>query len=89
MANCLYCYQPLQQQEQDFHASCSKKIFGQSTAPVLPYSENELEPLAKELIQSQTAVTGVQAKLSLHIVGNKKKVRNKGLLMRVSGVDTY
>ena len=73
MANCLYCYQPLHQQEQDFHASCSKKIFGQPTAPALPYSENELEPLAKELIQSQTAVTGVQAKLSLHIVGNKKE----------------
>ncbi|HOY96684.1 MAG TPA: HipA domain-containing protein, partial [Catalimonadaceae bacterium] len=31
-----------------------------------------LEPLAKEVIQSRTAVTGVQAKLSLHITGNNK-----------------
>ena len=73
MNNCLFCYQPLSENEQDFHTSCSKKIFGQSTPPALPYSEEDLEPLAKEVIQSQTAVTGVQAKLSLHITGNNKK----------------
>jgi serine/threonine-protein kinase HipA len=70
MNNCLFCYQPLAANEQDFHASCSKKIFGQPTPPDLPYSEEDLEPLAKKVIQSQTAVTGVQAKLSLHITGN-------------------
>ncbi|MCE2840368.1 MAG: HipA domain-containing protein [Bacteroidetes bacterium] len=70
MSNCLFCYQPLAANEQDFHASCSKKIFGQPTPPDLPYSEEDLEPLAKKVIQSQTAVTGVQAKLSLHITGN-------------------
>jgi serine/threonine-protein kinase HipA len=73
MNNCLFCYQPLAENEQDFHPSCSKKIFGQPTPPVLPYSEEDLEPLAKEVIQSQTAVTGVQAKLSLHITGNNKE----------------
>lgn len=68
--NCLYCYQPLSGQEEDFHAGCSKKMFGQPTPPVLPFSEGELEPLAKEVIQSRTAVTGVQAKISLHLGGN-------------------
>jgi serine/threonine-protein kinase HipA len=58
--------------ENDFHASCSKKMFGKETAPGLPYSEADLESLAKEIIQSQTAVTGVQAKLSLHISGNNE-----------------
>ena len=70
MSNCLFCYQPLAANGQDFHASCSKKIFGQPTPPDLPYSEEDLEPLAKKVIQSQTSVTGVQAKLSLHITGN-------------------
>lgn len=70
MINCLLCYQPLAENEQDFHPSCSKKIFGQPRPPALPYSEEDLEPLAKAVIQSQTAVTGVQAKLSLHITGN-------------------
>jgi serine/threonine-protein kinase HipA len=71
--NCLYCYKELILGEHDFHASCSKKIFGQPIPPALPYSEADLEPLAKEVIQSQTAVTGVQAKLSLHITGNNKE----------------
>lgn len=72
MSRCLFCYQPLAETGQDFHGSCSKKIFGASTPPDLPYSEADLEPLAKEVIQSQTAITGVQAKLSLHISGNNK-----------------
>ena len=73
MSNCLFCYQPLVEHETDFHISCSKKIFGQPHPPALPYSEEDLEPLAREVIESQTAVTGVQAKLSLHITGNDKK----------------
>lgn len=73
MRNCLFCYQPLAENEQEFHATCSKKIFGQPTPPALPYSEEDLEPLAREVIQRQTAVTGVQAKLSLHISGNNKE----------------
>lgn len=77
MSNCLFCYQPLAENEQDLHASCSKKIFEQPTPPALPYSEEDLEPLAKEVIQSQTTVTGVQAKLSLHITGNYKESRER------------
>ncbi|MFZ4708051.1 MAG: HipA domain-containing protein [Bacteroidales bacterium] len=71
MIRCLFCYQPVEKEE-DFHESCSRKIFGQAVPPVLPYSEDDLESLAREIIQSQTAVTGVQAKLSLHITANHK-----------------
>lgn len=73
MKRCLFCYKPLEDNEQDFHANCSKKIFGLSTPPVLMYSEEDIESLANEVIKSQTAVTGVQAKLSLHISGGIKK----------------
>jgi serine/threonine-protein kinase HipA len=72
MSNCLFCYLPLEEHGKDFHSTCSKKIFGQPSPPELPYSEEDLEQLAKELVLSQTALTGVQAKLSLHISGNKK-----------------
>jgi serine/threonine-protein kinase HipA len=65
--NCLYCYKPLAIGEQDFHASCSKKMFGFTVPPVLPYHEDELEKLAVEILETQTTVTGVQAKLSLHL----------------------
>lgn len=70
MSNCLFCYLPLAANEQDFHGSCSKKFFGQSIPPALPYSEEDLEQLGKEVIRSQTALTGVQTKLSLHVTGN-------------------
>jgi len=77
MNRCLFCYQPLAENELDFHVSCSKKIFGQPLPPALPYSEADLEPLAKEVIQSQIAVTGVQAKLSLHITNNNLSEKGK------------
>ena len=64
---CLYCYQLLHENEIDFHASCSKKIFGVTIPPVLPYSESNMEELAAKVIQTQAAVTGVQPKLSLHL----------------------
>ncbi len=76
MKRCLFCYQHLAENEVDFHGTCSKKIFGSLIPPVLPYSEADLEPLANEVIQSQTAVTGVQAKLSLHITGNNTEKTN-------------
>lgn len=73
MNRCFFCYKPLALDEPDFHTACSKKLFDQSTPPDLPYSEEDLEPLAKQVIQSQTAVTGVQAKLSLHITDYQKE----------------
>jgi len=84
MSRCLYCYQPLTEKGQDFHASCSRKMFGQPIPPALPYSEDDLESLANEVIQHRTAVTGVQAKLSLHIskknkAGNERRFNIVGL----------
>lgn len=66
-ARCLYCYQPLATQELDFHAGCSKKMFGTAVPPVFPYGEDQLEPLALEIIKSHTTITGVQPKISLHL----------------------
>jgi len=85
MKRCLYCYQPLAGTEIDFHRSCSKKIFGQTIPPALPYSETDLEPLAIELIQSQTAVTGVQAKLSLHISDKSAAAGNRFTIVGLWG----
>lgn len=77
MKRCLFCYQSAENEQNDFHPSCSKKIFGMASPPALHYSEADLEPLALKVIQSQTAVTGVQAKLSLHITGNNKEGKEK------------
>lgn len=72
---CLYCYKPLAAGEVDFHAACSKKIFGSAMPPVLPYSEDQLEELATEIIKTQSTVTGVQPKISLHLGDEKSGVK--------------
>jgi serine/threonine-protein kinase HipA len=74
---CLYCYQPLSEKEVDFHASCSKKIFGTPTPPELPYDETQMSTLALKIIQSQITVTGAQPKLSLNLTGGKSKTEPK------------
>lgn len=69
---CLYCYQPLTEGDVNFHTSCSKKFFDQPTQPELPYSIEEMEQLATEVIKSRASVTGVQPKFSLDIAASKK-----------------
>ena len=67
MRRCLFCYQPLTGNETDFHPSCSRKIFDQPVPPELTYTEAQMEDLALKVVQTQVTVTGVQAKLSLHL----------------------
>lgn len=67
MAKCLCCYQELEEEMVDYHPQCAKKIFGKATTPIFPYKHSEIKELAKEVIRSQFAVTGVQAKLSMDI----------------------
>ena len=73
MSSCLYCYETLKDDEIDFHASCSKKIFGLPTPPELPYTETQMEALALQVVKSQMTVTGVQPKLSLELAPSENK----------------
>lgn len=75
--NCLYCYQPLSENDVDFHASCSKKIFGTVIPPELPYDESQMNELALRVVQSQMTVTGVQPKLSLNLASGEHKSEPK------------
>lgn len=67
MGRCLYCYQPLERGQVDFHPQCSKKIFGTVVPPVLPYTKADIEALALEVVRSQVTITGVQPKLSVDL----------------------
>lgn len=64
---CLLCYQPLGANEITYHARCSKKFFGKSTAPLLSYKLEELDEIGKQVIRGSVTIPGVQAKLSLHL----------------------
>ena len=67
MSKCLYCHKDLKAHETDFHAHCSRTFFGDSVPPTLNYSHDEMDSLAAAIIQSQTTLTGVQPKISLHL----------------------
>lgn len=81
MSRCLYCYQLLNAGQEDFHPSCSRKMFGSATPPELPYSEDDISKLALQFIQERVSITGVQPKLSLDITSGKepKKLTIVGL----------
>jgi serine/threonine-protein kinase HipA len=64
---CLYCYQELKPGQQDFHPACARRFFGSGGVPILPYSRQNINELAREVIESHTTVTGVQPKLSMDI----------------------
>lgn len=70
--SCLYCYKPLEG-EKDFHEKCSKKFFGTPTPPEMEYTINQMDMLAKKVIERNVAVPGVQAKLSMHQIKSTKK----------------
>ncbi len=69
---CLYCYQEIHSTELEtpagmagYHSTCSKKIFGTTTPPLLDFTEDQLLQLGEQVIKSQRTITGVQPKLSL------------------------
>lgn len=74
VSKCLYCYKSLNANEQDFHTSCAKKMFGTKQAPVIDFNLTQLEELAKQIVIKSVAVTGVQPKLSLELEIHKAEL---------------
>lgn len=68
---CLYCYKPVKG-EQDFHKKCSIEFFGTSTPPEIKYSLNQMDELAKNVVERSVAVPGVQPKLSMSLIKGAK-----------------
>lgn len=67
MSKCLVCYRELEERQKDYHPSCAKRFFEKAEAPILPYSRDNINDLAKQSVLSRTAVTGVQSKLSMDV----------------------
>ena len=67
MSKCLFCYQELEDGQVDFHPACARKFFGSDTAPLLPYTRDNMSELARQVIRTSASVTGVQAKMSLDV----------------------
>jgi len=71
---CLYCYERLAGDE-DFHEKCSLEFFGTPKPPKIEYSLDQMDELAKKVVERSVSVPGVQPKLSMSLV---KKTRVSG-----------
>lgn len=77
-SRCFYCYGFLDN-EGDFHAKCSLEFFGTEEPPILEYSLDQMNELAKEVIERSVAVPGVQPKLSLSILDDVNSTESSRL----------
>jgi len=73
--NCLLCYKPLHKNEIDYHQKCISNVFGLKQMPFIDIDEKKLSTHAKKIIRANTAITGVQPKLSLWLEESKKNTR--------------
>ncbi|MBI2257558.1 MAG: HipA domain-containing protein [Flavobacteriia bacterium] len=87
MNKCISCYKILNENEVDYHTKCSKKFYGTTDAPILPYKFSELEKLAKEAVELSIAVPGVQAKLSLGWIKSELENGHHGRLTILNALD--
>jgi len=85
MSKCLFCYQELAEGQVDFHPSCARKFFGSETAPLLPYTRDNMSELARQVIRTSASVTGVQAKMSLDVNRGGKNEPSKFTIVGLWG----
>jgi serine/threonine-protein kinase HipA len=85
MSKCLFCYRELEEGQVDFHPNCARKFFGSQTAPILPYTRDNMSELAHQVIRTSASVTGVQAKMSLDVDRGKKNEPSKFTIVGLWG----
>ena len=73
--NCLLCYKLLNKDEIDYHSKCVSTTFGLKQIPLIDIDESKLTTYAKEILGANTAITGVQPKLSLWLEESKNNIR--------------
>ena len=85
MSKCLYCYKKIDESDnRDYHIRCIKEFYDSDEAPTLPYDLNDMEMLAKQIVDLSISVPGVQPKLSLGVI---KKALNDGHNGRLTVMD--
>ena len=67
-ARCLICGNEITADTStEYHSACAKSLFDSSAAPSFAYSTEELNRLARNIIEARVSVPGVQPKLSVHL----------------------
>ncbi len=73
MNRCLVCFYEIEE-GRDYHEQCCRKLFGSKVPLQLDFGIDKLNELAKKAVATQSNVTGVQVKISLTPVFNKKGI---------------
>lgn len=71
---CLICYQPLSDQEADYHLKCARKVFGVNWIPEIEYSLQDFPLIAQEMA-GQMSISGVQPKISVSLDKKTKSIQ--------------
>lgn len=70
-ARCLMCCDDLGSDDPgDYHARCSRGLFGQLEPPAVDIAMDDIERIARQEVNQRVAVTGVQRKLSLDLAAD-------------------
>ena len=85
MSRCLYCYKEMNSGEHDYHSGCIKKAFGIKKVPEIPFTRDNINDLAQDLVLRQTTITGVQPKLSMHLARGEKDEPDRLTLVGMAG----
>lgn len=72
---CLYCYKIIDNSEFEYHQKCSLILFGNKKPTILQISIDRINELASQNINQRLSITGVQPKLSLELLEEKKENR--------------
>lgn len=75
---CLYCYDPIEG-DKDFHKKCSLAFFGTPTPPHIEYCWDQMDELAKQVVERRVAIPGMQPKLSMSLIRESAKAANARL----------
>ncbi len=85
VSRCLCCGELLKDTEHLYHPRCMKKLLGSTKIPVLNYTQDELNELAKSIIMERISVPGVQPKLSLHLEKGNAEAHSRLTLVGLEG----
>ncbi len=84
---CLGCYQPLDTRAHtdNYHNTCSKKLFGTVKPPLVNFGINELAEMAKLSLRNHLCLTGVQQKISVDLEKHKEDPSHRLMIVGLWG----
>ncbi|QPH41082.1 HipA domain-containing protein [Pedobacter endophyticus] len=84
---CLYCFKDLSRERSgEYHEQCSLAFFGTKQQPDFSYRLEQMDELARNVINRSIAVPGVQPKISLSLVNNTLEDSKNGRLTVVGAL---